>query len=439
MNTVVDIKQAYSEHFAKTQSNLIGHNLPWLQSWREDHLAQFLQTGFPSHREENWKYTDLRALEKDFFAISNAVDIAAIDAVLKQKQLSTTQSHVLVFVNGCFVPQLSKVQALPQPVLIMPISEALVKQADRMQSHFQNKISPARRLASFNAAFMTDGVFIYLPTNTVLEQPIHLLFIATKQQQAHLVCPHNIVILEANSQAIIFEEHLALDNAIYFKNSVTQMDIGAQARLDYYKLQNENKQAIHIADTQIQQCRDSQVQSNSFSLGSRLARDDLQLSLNEPGADCSLQGLYVLNEQQHIDHHTRIDHHTVHGTSEECYKGILTDKATGVFNGKVVVHPQAQRTNAQQSNKNLLLSNTAEINTKPELEIYADDVKCSHGATVGQIDPESLFYLRSRGISEAEAISLLTYAFASEITNKIKHAFIAEPIRQWVTQKLPQK
>jgi Fe-S cluster assembly protein SufD len=282
---------------------------------------------------------------------------------------------------------------------------------------------------------MFDGLFLYVPKNVKIEKPIQCLFISTQEFQDSMQHLRNLIIVEENSQVTLFETYVSETEKKYFNNIVTQIYLGNHSQINYYKYQQESENGYHIANTQIHQQANSCVNSFHFSLGSQLAREDLAVSLNQSGAECALYGLYLLDNRQHIDHHTRIDHHVSNCTSYELYKGILAAQSVGVFNGKIIVHPQAQRSNAQLVNQNLLLAKTAEINTKPELEIYADDVKCSHGATVGQIDDESLFYLRSRGIEEQTAQNILTYAFASEVINQIKDFKIKEYIINCVKRK----
>jgi Fe-S cluster assembly protein SufD len=362
--------------------------------------------------------------------------------MIGQYQLENTPTHQLVFVDGYFDATLSTINQLPEGVILSSLNEALLHQPEYIEPHLSENENPSScALINLNTAFMSDGFFLYVPKNTALAHPIHLLFLTTHLDNNTLLNNRNIILLAENSTATLLEQHVALSHLKstehhLIKNSFTTVETKENAQLHYYKLQQEHAQTIHLAHTEVQQSRDSQVISYSISLGSKLARDDLHVKLNGTGASCELNGFYALSDKQHTDHHTRIDHYYPHGDSRECYKGILKDHAKGVFNGKVIVHPQAQKTNSEQLNKNLLLSNTAEMNTKPELEIYADDVKCTHGSTVGQIEPDTLFYLRSRGLDEAEATTLLVHAFYDDILQRMKNSEISHALQLAVTKKI---
>ncbi|HVV68060.1 MAG TPA: Fe-S cluster assembly protein SufD [Gammaproteobacteria bacterium] len=420
----------FSAIFQKAQPQLIGQNLPKLQALRKAALAEFLQQGFPSRKEENWKYTDLTFLAKQPLVLASG-------NTDKMTVPIDFPAHQLVFVDGHFSQTLSSIHDLEAGVLLLPLGVALTKHAEKLQAFLQQLVATTP-LVNFNTAFFSDGVCLWVPPNTVVKKPIHCVFLTSTQQEVCLCSPRNILVLEENSKAVIVEQHLSesASHHIYYKNLVTQIEVRKNADLSLYKIQQENPATIHTAMTVINQHADSRVRSCSISLGAKLARDDLNFSLNAPGAYCQLRGLYIASGQQHVDHHTRIDHRSTHGTSDEYYKGILSDQAKGVFNGKVIVHPFAQHTQSQQTNKNILLTQTAEMNTKPELEIYADDVQCTHGATVGQIDDEALFYLRSRGLDAATATSLLTEAFAKDVLSQINEPEIAEYLQRLVLKKL---
>jgi Fe-S cluster assembly protein SufD len=263
---------------------------------------------------------------------------------------------------------------------------------------------------------------VYLPPDTVLRDPIHLLFLSTSHNQTDpvLSVPRSHIVVGSGSQVSIVESYASLDKGLHFTNALTDVIVGTNCSVDHYKLQRESENAFHIATTYVTQGHDSSYSSHSLSLGGSLARNNLNVVLNGPGADCELNGLYVSKGRQHVDNHTTIDHAKPNCTSRELYKGIMDDTSSGVFNGKIVVRKDAQKTNARQTNKNLLLSKNASINTMPQLEILADDVKCTHGATIGQLNEEELFYLRSRGIDREAARTLLTYAFASELLRSVK-------------------
>ena len=429
----------YSENFAQIRSELIGGSFPWLSAVRQNALANFIERGIPTRHDEHWKYTNPGFLEQETFAWARQVS-SSVETQLGQYQQANFPGHRLVFVNGHFSARLSTFGNLQDKIQLLPLSTALIAHADKLKPYLEQQLTAADNLfAHLNTAFISDGLFLNVAKNVVLEQPIHLLFLTVAGETALMSHPRNVFILEENAQAIIFEEHRDISSSkvispSYHKNIATQICLNSGAQLDYYKLQNEGINGYHQAITQVQQLADSQFFSHSFSLGAKWARDDLTVGLDAKGACCQLNGLYLSAAAQHVDHHTRIDHHSAETRSEEYYKGVLADQATAVFNGKVLVHPQAQKSKSRQSNKNLLLSAKAQINTKPELEIYADDVQCAHGATTGQVDELALFYLRSRGIDEITAGKLLVHAFVQEIFDKMRHSEIAGYVQQTMTQ-----
>lgn len=431
----------YLDYYQQLKPQLAGNNLPWLAHARETSMARFVEAGFPNRHLEDWKYTDLTFLAKQHYQ-HTAPHTQITQSSIAPYQIENTNQ--LVFVNGRFDSTLSRIENLPTDVVLLSLSQALQQTPEKLAPYFEETASEKpfySTLIDLNTALASDGVFLYIPKNTTLESPIHFLFLTTTPTENTLLNNRNIILLEENSRAVVFEQHAALDSenttpSNLTKNNFTTVHLNKGAQLHYYKLQQENRESIHLAQTEFSQARDSQLISHSISLGSRLARDNLTVGLNDIGASCELNGFYALSDKQHTDHHTRVDHYHPHGTSSECYKGILKDHAKGVFNGKVIVHPAAQKTSSQQINKNLLLSGTAEMNTKPELEIYADDVKCTHGATVGQIEPDALFYLRSRGFDKTAATALLMHAFCDEVLQKMKHAAIADCIRKAVMEKI---
>ena len=289
-----------------------------------------------------------------------------------------------------------------------------------------------------NTAFISDGAFVYIPKDSIVDAPIHLLFIATASGKPEVSHPRNLIVAGANTQVKIVESYVGLDKAVYFTNAVTEIVAGENSVIDHYKLQRESVQAFHVATLQIQQARSTTFSTCSISMGGALVRNDVNAVLDGEGCESVLNGLYLVTGQQHVDNHTQIDHAKPHCSSREFYKGILDEKARGVFNGRIIVRPGAQKTDSKQTNKNLLLSEGALVNTNPQLEIYADDVKCTHGATIGQLSADVLFYLRSRGINLETARNLLTYAFASDITSRIKIESIRTELENILFSRLPQ-
>jgi Fe-S cluster assembly protein SufD len=399
---------------------------PWLKAFCAQQFEKFLQHGLPIKKNEWWKYTDVSYLEKMNFTLP------AISATENDKPEKYIDSSILlVFKNGHFSPTLSNLDLLPPEMILSPLSVAVQTYKSLIKPYLLQELDGQRHPFTYlNSAFMVEGVFLQIPRNCALPYPIHLLFLNTGQNH-FISCPRNIIIADENSQVKIIEEHTANQAENYFTNVVTELHVGANAQLNYYKLQNEHHTATHIANIRVKQKEDSSVNTFFADYGSRLTREDLTIDLHERGAACHMAGLYLLErDEQHIDNHIYVDHAAAHCSSSILYKGILDKKSQAVFNGKVYAHSTAKQTYAQQVNHNLLLSSTAEVNTKPELEIYADDVKCTHGATVGQLNKEALFYLRARGIEKEEALKILIQAFIEEIMHKITDPFIKDYIWQ---------
>jgi len=332
----------------------------------------------------------------------------------------------LVFVNGRYSPALSSLRSLPEGVKAGSLAMALSGDPAAVEPHLARHASyQGHPFVALNTAFLQDGAFVSIPKGKVVETPIYMLFVSTPRGKAIVSHPRNLILAGDDSQTMIVESYIGLNNALYFTNVVTEIVAGENAVVAHYKLQRESEEAFHISTVQASLNHSSNFSSHSIDLGGALVRNDVNAVLDGQGIECVLDGLYMVAGRQHVDNHTRIDHVKPHCSSRELYKGVLGGRSKGVFNGKIYVHKDAQKTDAKQTNKNLLLSEDAVINTKPQLEIYADDVKCTHGTTIGQLDQEAIFYLRSRGIDLEAARGLLTYAFASEMIGRIK----VEPVR----------
>ena len=389
-------------------------------------IDRFSQLGFPTTKLEAWRFTSVAPIAATPFALADDGPSALSGDELDSftfKDLPFTQ---LVVVNGCFAPQLSSCGALPAGVEAGGLREAIDRDPTLVERYVA-RLAPYedQPFTALNTAFLCDGAFLRIPANAVIEQPIHLLFVATAHQKAQVHHPRVLILAGENSQARIVESYAGLRDARYFTNAVTEIAAGPNAVIDHYKLLRESLQAFHIASMHVSLGRSSSFSSHSIMLGGALVRNDVTATLNGEGIDCTLNGLYVVNGRRLIDNHTMVDHAKPHCSSHELYKGILDDEAHAVFNGKIVVQLDAQKTDAKQTNQALLLSEHAQINTSPQLEIFADDVRCTHGATVGQLDHDAMFYLRSRGLSQARARNVLIHAFASDILDRIKIA----PIR----------
>lgn len=426
--------------FTRIAGALPGSHLPWLVRARNDAIERFAQNGFPTTRDEEWKYTSLAALEKHAsIEAPHAAGHGAADAALvEQFALERGGGHLLVFHNGRFAPALSAPGNLPAGVTLCSLADTLQRTPEALEAYLVND-ERQTVFGALNTAFMADGAYLHLARGTVLEQPLHLLFITTQADGAapFATHPRNLIVAEAGAQATVIEHYAGADGAPYFTNAVTQIFAAANATIEHYKLQQEGSQAFHIAGIHALQQRDSRFASHSIALGAALMRNDITTGFDAAGCNATLNGLYLAGGRQHVDHHTRIDHIAPNGTSREYYRGVLDGASRAVFNGKVIVHPGAQKTNAHQANHNLLLSRFAEVDTKPQLEIYADDVQCTHGATVGQIDDEQIFYLRSRGVEEAMARGLLIHAFAHDVIERIRVASLRTRLEQILLARLP--
>ncbi len=413
---------------------------PWLQARREAALAVLQQDGFPSLKHEHWKYTNIRPITRERF-ISSAKSNGAKGIDREQIapfRLQELHCHELVFVNGHFCAELSKLQALPAGVVVDSLAAVLQKGNEALPARLTRLANSNKHaFAALNTAFIADGAFIHIPDHTTIKAPISLLFVAGKQSEPLIMQPRNLIVLGHQAQASVVESYVGLTQSQYLTNTVSEVSTAAGAQLAHYKLQQESRAAFHIGYCSIRQGRDSRVESHAISLGGAIARNDLDVDLAAAGAEVALNGLYLAGGRQHIDNHTLVHHRSPHTRSDEHYRGVLDEQARGVFNGKVIVHEQAQKTDAGQTNANLLLSDAAEIDTKPELEIYADDVQCRHAATVGQLDENMLFYLRARAIEAATARSLLTFAFADEVIRRLALAPLRRRLENSIVGRLP--
>jgi len=425
----------YPAEYESIAPSLPGQNLPWLQQLRRDALQVFSAKGFPSPREEEWRYTNVSGIEKKLFSVP--ANQAASDVIvdwLKAYQLPDAWSVVLI--NGRFSAELSALSGLPDGVSVLSLADALTTQESQVQSHLGQAVDFSEHgFVAFNTAWFSDGLFVHVPPKQVLAKPIQLLHIVT--QADTLATTRNIIIVDESAQANVVETFVGADNA-YLTAAVTEVFVGQNADLTLYKMQSESEKAYHFGGIYIKQVRDARFTHHNFAFGGLLARSDVHADLDH-ASECVLNGLYLGVKRQHIDNHTRINHLKPYGISRETYKGVLDDKARGVFQGRVIVAEDAQKTDSQMNNRNLLLSVDAEVDTKPQLEIYADDVKCGHGVTVGQLDDKSVFYLQSRCIDEETARNMLTFAFANEMVDKIGIKSLHDNVLEQVLARFPQQ
>ncbi|MFQ5724054.1 MAG: Fe-S cluster assembly protein SufD [Terriglobia bacterium] len=423
MATTATRHDLFLSHFARLRPQLPGGGQAWLERLRQEAIDRFAEFGFPTSRLENWKFTNVLPLARTAFQPAAPTRDGLTREKLGQFPLGRLDAARLVFVNGRFAAELSSFEGLPKGARVGSLAAALEEGNAQLEEHLGRYAAyqpPDRAFVALNTAFLNDGAFLEIPQGALLEKPIHLVFVSVSEAQPVFSQPRNLILVGAGAQAALLETYLGLGDGPYFTNAVTEIVAAENSIVDHYKFQLESEDAFHVATLQARQARDARFTSHNVSLGGRLVRNDVNVVLDGEGSESALNGLFVARGRQHVDNHTLADHAQPHCTSHELYQGVLDGSAAGVFNGAIIVRPNAQKTDAIQHNKNLLLSEGATINTKPQLEIFADDVRCTHGATVGQLDPDALFYLRSRGLPYAAARNLLIRAFASTILERMK-------------------
>ncbi len=406
----------------------------WTREARRAAGARFAALGFPTTRDEEWRYTSVEPIVKVPFAPADGGDDAGL--LDRIEALEVAAANRLVFINGRFSAGLSRSGNLPAGAITRGLAAAMSDCRNKVEPYWARCADyPEQSFVALNTALADDGAFLFVPAGAVIDAPVHLMFISAAANDAIAAHPRSLIVLERGSRATVVESYLSFDDAVYFTNAVTEIVVGEDAVLDHYKVQLESERAFHVATQQARLGRGANFSSASIALGGALARNDVNAALDGEGGDCTLNGLYLTHARQHVDNHTRIDHVKPQCASREVYKGIMGGRSRGVFNGKIYVHKAAEKTDARQTNRNLLLSEDAWIDTKPQLEIYNNDVKCSHGSTIGQLDEDALFYLRARGIDAQAAVGLLTRGFAADITGRIKSA----PVAGWVEKLLEAK
>lgn len=403
---------------------------------RTQAIKDFETMGFPSKKEEAWKYTSLNAVLKHDYSVFPKKEDAIEYRDIKKYFIHDIDTYNLVFIDGIFSSHLSNTTHDKIDVCLMSSAMAKTKYKPVIDNYFNKIVSKENGFTPLNTAFSKEGAFIHINKNIAADKPIQIVNFATGNESALMVQPRNLVVVDENAQVQIIERHQSLTDHPVFTNSVTEIYVGKRALVDYYKIQNDKPSASLIDNTFIEQQDESNCSMHTFSFGGKLTRNNLNFYQRGERIDSTLKGITIIEEKQHVDHNTLVHHISPNCESHQDYKGIYADTSTGVFNGKVVVEKEAQKINAFQSNNNILLDDRATINSKPQLEIFADDVKCSHGCTIGQLDEESLFYLRSRGIPLKEAKALLMYAFASNVLDSVKIPEIKKRITRQIALKL---
>jgi len=431
------------EHYARSYAEHApgARDAPWLRRLRDEAIARFGELGFPTTRLEEWKYTRTQAFEKTLFepwadGAEREITREGVEALA----FPLFACSVYVFVDGRFAEALSAPRSLSGDLHVRSIARVRAEEPAALEPRL-GALAAVKEDAftALNTAFFEDGAFVHLPRGEHTQQPIHLVFVNTRTDTPRMAHPRVLVDAEEGSRATLIVDHVALEaneGVQRFTNAIVEARVGANARLDCVLLQRECDDTLHVSRTHVHQARDSRFASHSLTLGGAFVRNDLAVELADEGADCTMNGLFLGLGRRHVDNHTLVEHAMPHGTSRELYKGILADRSRGVFRGRVIVHPGAQKTSAQQSNPNMLLSDDAEIDTKPQLEIHADDVRCSHGSTIGQLDAAALFYLRSRGIDESAARRMLVQAFAAEVTGALPDEALGQSVRDMIVERL---
>jgi Fe-S cluster assembly protein SufD len=452
MTAVQEKQDLYFDRFATLAQEREGREPAWLGKIRKDAMDHFGDLGFPTTRHEEWRFTNVAPIARAAFVPAKPSPELPAPWSPSLDSPWVAGCHILVFVNGRFDAHISQLAGIPAGLRVASLAAALGESASSLGNHANGLEDHLGRHAGYrdhafvalNTALFEDGAFIQVAPNTVLKQPVVVFFATFPGAEPTVTHPRNLVLAGAGAQASFIEIHAGFHGTRvesagpYFTNAVTELVAGENALVDYTRIQRETDHGYHIGILQVEQGRSSSVTTHSIALGGRLDREEVRAVLNGDGAEALLHGLYVIGGHQHVDNHTLIDHAKPHCASREVYKGVLDGHAGGVFNGKIAVRKDAQKTDSKQSNKNLLLSENASINTKPQLEIYADDVKCTHGATIGQIDAEAVFYLRSRGIGLEDARNLLIQAFANDILDRIKFEPLRASLRETLAARLGQ-
>ncbi|MFH1017858.1 MAG: Fe-S cluster assembly protein SufD [Pseudomonadota bacterium] len=415
----------------------VGRESGWVTALRRSGADIFRQRGFPTTQDEEWKDTNVVSLSEIGFGPAPSAQLGIVPGYISSLRVGEARGPRLVFINGSFRPDLSDVRKLPPGVTVASLRGVLRSRPGELRNLLGRCANVASSpFTAVNAALFIDGAFLRIGRGVALENPIELSFLSVSNGVPVFSHPRNLIVAEEGSKASVIETYAGLNGSPYWVNPVTEIILEANARLSHFKAQEDNKGAFHVATIAVRQERDSVFASHAFQLGGVLVRSNIETTLAGEGAECTMNGLFLLSGAQHSDTHTLIDHASPHCTSLELYKGILDQKSRGVFDGKIIVRPDAQKTSARQTSRNLLLSKDALVNSTPRLEILADDVKCSHGATIGNLDEQAIFYFRSRGIGEAEAREILTRAFANEIVDPIPFPSLRDHLTAVILKKL---
>ena len=427
-------KDWYIKSFREFENSLNGEAESSIHKLRIAAIEKLNEIDFPTLKNEEWKYTNVSSILSHNFKIAGESSLNK--ELLDKYIIKGLDVHLVVLLNGRFNKELSGIDELPEGVKVTSLANAIRNDGGLIQKHFGKYVKLENGFLALNSAFTLDGLFVYVPDNTVLDKQIHILNLVTGSSENILSQPRNLIVTGKNSNVRLIETYNSIIDATSLTNVITEIVVDENSHVELYKIQSESTGSFHINRTQAEQKSGSEFTVYTASFGGAITRNDLNTVLDGENCTANLYGLYIIDGNQHVDNHTLIDHSKPHCQSNELYKGVLDGKSRGVFNGKVFVRKDAQKTNAYQSNKAILLSKDALIDTKPQLEIYADDVKCSHGAAIGQLDEESVFYLRSRGVGEEKARDILIRAFANDVFDLIDNEALHYHLNELVFEKL---
>ena len=434
MSAIAETRHAFLAGYDSFESRL-GNQPQAVETMRQAGLAQFEKVGFPNTRQEEWRKTNVAPIARGEFVYPKPHG-------LNERHLDPFRIPdcvELVFVNGQFDRKLSNLGSLPEGVFAGSLAQALQEMPEKVLEHLGGHADLEHPFVALNTAHVADGLFVLVPRGVAVETTLHAMFLASAGEEgAPAIYPRNLIVVEESAEVTVVESYGGFEGQRYFNCPVTEIVGGANSVLDHYRLGQEGLDGYHVGTQKIYLGRDANFFTHSITHGGALVRNDIQAMLDAEGIHCTLNGLYLARGNQHVDHHMRVDHAKPHCHSYELFKGILEDRARAVFNGRIYVHQDAQKTDAKQSSRNLLLSPDALVQSNPQLEIFADDVRCTHGSTTGHLDDEAVFYLRSRGIGEDAAKSLLTFAFAGEVLDEIRLEAVRKDLEEFLFTRLPK-
>jgi Fe-S cluster assembly protein SufD len=420
VNTETQQLVNYLPAFRGFSNRALGQDLRWLQRLRENAFARFCETGFPTTRMEDWRFTNVSAIAQSEFTLAGNGNGLPSNAQIVRNGMKEAACR-LVFVDGHFAPELSFLENLPDGLMVRSLAKQIAEAPQTLEPYLGRYLNVERdAFSALNSAFLEDGAYLHVRRGAIVEAPVYLQFVSVSNGRATMNHPRNLVVAEDGSQIAVVEDYVSSGIGATLSNAATELVAGDGAVVSHYQIERESLESFHISTLRIQLGRGANVASHSLLIGARLARNNVNPVLVGEGGECLVNGLFIGKGSQHLDNYMLVEHRSPHCGSRQFYNGILDDRAHGVFHGRIIVRKDAQKTDAKQTNRNLLLSDDAQIDTKPQLEILADDVKCTHGATIGQIEDQALFYLRTRGIEEAVARQMLLLAFANECTDRMK-------------------